>query len=139
MPLTNIYIILICVHMFIENAVELLGLVSDRTRLEILLLLKRRDFYVCELVYVLGKSQSLISHNLRLLRASGVVTFTKEGKWFRYSLKKDKRFRFLSYLLEDITLPDEMEKRIDKLKGKDRVGLCKLIKETMEEHNVQGD
>ncbi len=125
--------------MFIENAVELLGLISDRTRLEILLLLKRRDFYVCELVYVLGKTQSLISHNLRLLRASGVVTFTKEGKWFRYSLKKDERLRFLSCLLEDITLPDEMEERIERLKGKDRVGLCNLIKDNEKSKEVKNE
>ena len=59
---------------------------ADPTRLRIVLLLLGRDLCVCELTFVLGMSQSRISHQLRLLRDAGLVEDKRDGKWMIYGI-----------------------------------------------------
>ncbi|EHP70194.1 MAG: metalloregulator ArsR/SmtB family transcription factor [Metallosphaera yellowstonensis] len=60
---------------------------ADRTRLEIVLLLLRKEgASVQDMVKELGKSQSLISHHLSCLRNCGIVKMEKRGKFSVYTL-----------------------------------------------------
>ncbi|MEO0249425.1 MAG: metalloregulator ArsR/SmtB family transcription factor [candidate division WOR-3 bacterium] len=59
---------------------------SDPTRLRIVLLLLERDLCVCELTAILEMEQSRVSHQLRLLRASGLTEDNREGRWIIYRM-----------------------------------------------------
>ena len=67
---------------------KIMKLLSDNTRLRILMLLTRRELCVCQVMGVLGISQPLVSRNLKLLFDSGFLEERKEGKLVFYSMKK---------------------------------------------------
>ena len=68
---------------------KIMKLLSDNTRLRILILLTRRELCVCQIMGVLGVSQPLVSRNLKLLDDAGFLAERKEGKLVFYSLKKN--------------------------------------------------
>ena len=76
----------------LELVADLLALLSSPTRLKMLLALQpkargeSRELCVCDLAAVTGASKSLTSHQLRLLRASGVVSVRRSGKLAYYRL-----------------------------------------------------
>jgi len=61
------------------------GLLADPGRLAILLALSGDELCVCDLSQVLGAGVSAVSHQLRLLRAAGLVTYRNQGKLVFYS------------------------------------------------------
>lgn len=62
---------------------------SDSKRLQIIQILKECDSCrVGDLVSKLGCEQSLVSHNLAILRQSGLVSSWREGRNIHYSLDK---------------------------------------------------
>lgn len=65
---------------------NLLKLISDKSRLKILCILKNSELCVCELMKETKLSQSLISHHLKDLKDANLVSDRKEGKWVHYSL-----------------------------------------------------
>lgn len=76
----------------LTEVAELLGLLSNPTRLRMLLALQpeapepRSELCVCDLATVTGASKSLTSHQLRLLRASGLVRQRRAGRLAFYRL-----------------------------------------------------
>ena len=77
----------------LSRVVELLALISNPTRLKIVLALRARarsvrqgELCVCDLAVVSGASQSMTSHQLRLLRAAGIVVPRRAGKLTYYRL-----------------------------------------------------
>ena len=58
-------------------------------RLKIVLLLLERDHCVCELVYLLGEKQNLVSHHLAIMKTNGVVESYKSSKWKYYKLEDE--------------------------------------------------
>ncbi|MDR0912274.1 MAG: metalloregulator ArsR/SmtB family transcription factor [Methanobrevibacter sp.] len=69
---------------------NLFKLLSDYNRFRILDALYLEELCVCELSLLLDMSQSAISHQLRLLKANGIVNFRKEEKKVYYSLKNSE-------------------------------------------------
>jgi len=61
------------------------ALLSDPGRLAILLALAGDELCVCDLSQVLGAGISAVSHQLRLLRAAGLVKYRNQGKLVFYS------------------------------------------------------
>ncbi len=59
---------------------------SDENRLTILLAIADRSSSVTELVSVTGLSQTLVSHHLKTLRETGLVTSTPVGRSNVYAL-----------------------------------------------------
>ena len=59
---------------------------SDRTRLRILSLLRRREFCVGDIVEILQVPQPRISRHLAYLRKAELVNVRKAGLWSYYSL-----------------------------------------------------
>ncbi len=60
---------------------------GDSTRLRILFALEKSELCVCDIAFLLGMTQSAISHQLRVLRTSELVKSRKDGKVTYYSLK----------------------------------------------------
>ncbi|MCD8195014.1 MAG: metalloregulator ArsR/SmtB family transcription factor [Coprobacillus sp.] len=65
---------------------QLLGIASDETRLRILLCLLNGEKCVKEIVDLTGASQSLVSHQLNVLRHYDLVATRKEKNFVYYSL-----------------------------------------------------
>lgn len=64
----------------------LLKLVSEKSRLKLLCILRRGEHCVCEMMEHIDLSQSLISHHLKDLKDADVVTYEKRGLRVYYSL-----------------------------------------------------
>lgn len=92
-----------CVHQNLVNKVlmdlpdedtlydlaELFKVFGDSTRIRILFALYESELCVCDLSETLGMTQSAISHQLQILRASKLVKNRREGKSMYYSLADD--------------------------------------------------
>lgn len=70
----------------IASTADIFSMLGDISRLRILLALSTTELCVCDLAALLETSSSAISHQLRLLRAKGIVRFRKVGKIVYYSL-----------------------------------------------------
>lgn len=69
------------------NALKLFKILSDETRLSIVLLLRESgELCVCDLCTTLKQSQPKISRHLAMLRESGLLLDRKQGKWVHYRL-----------------------------------------------------
>ena len=58
----------------------------DENRLQILELLQTGEKCACVLLENLKISQPTLSHHMKILCESGIVTGRKEGKWTHYSI-----------------------------------------------------
>lgn len=70
------------------NLVTLFAALSDRTRLRILNLVRRREVCVCYFVSILDETQPKISRHLAYLRRAGIVSARRDGKWIHYSIAR---------------------------------------------------
>ena len=69
------------------EAAERAKALSDPTRLTLAEALRRgRELCVCDLSWIAGRSQNLVSHHLRTLRSLGMVRSRRDGKLVMYSL-----------------------------------------------------
>lgn len=66
------------------------GLISDSTRLQILWLLCHSEDCVMNIAAAVSMSSPAVSHHLRLLKQSGLVTSRKVGKEVHYRLAQTK-------------------------------------------------
>lgn len=71
---------------YIQPMADIFKVLSDPTRIRILSLLAHEEMCVTCIADALGMTHSAISHQLRLLRATNLVKFTKDGKEVIYSL-----------------------------------------------------
>jgi ArsR family transcriptional regulator, lead/cadmium/zinc/bismuth-responsive transcriptional repressor len=69
------------------DAAERAKALSDPTRLTLAEALREgEELCVCDLSWIVGRSQNLVSHHLRVLRSHGLVRSRKDGKMVMYSL-----------------------------------------------------
>ena len=69
-----------------QDLAELFKVFGDTTRIRILFVLFEAEVCVCDLAETLGMTQSAISHQLRLLKSSGLIRARRQGKSVFYSL-----------------------------------------------------
>ncbi len=81
---------------------EQFKLFGDTTRVRILWALAQGELCVCDLVKLLGCSQSLVSHQLRLLRQARLVRFVKKGKTSVYRLDDEHVWQMLTMGLRHV-------------------------------------
>lgn len=81
---------------------------ADETRLQILwLLLEKEELCVCDIMAVLGITQSKASRHLRYLFNQGLVSDRRAGVWMNYRLAvvpgsyQEKQIRLLAEMLAD--------------------------------------
>ncbi len=70
----------------IKKLAQTFKVLGDPTRTQILYALAQDELCVCDIAALLGKTQSAISHQLRVLRNLDLVRYRKEGKIAYYSL-----------------------------------------------------
>ncbi len=70
----------------LQELSETFKALSDPTRLKIICALMNTELCVSDIAQLLGASDSLVSHQLRILRNLRLVTFRKEGKTTFYAL-----------------------------------------------------
>jgi len=72
-----------------HDLANLYKMFADNTRVRILWALSREEMCVCDLAVLLGMTKSAISHQLKSLRLTNLVKYTKQGKIVYYSLADD--------------------------------------------------
>jgi len=72
------------------------GNFSNRTKLRIIMSLRKRPLSVSELSKLLGEEQSKISHSLKKLARCNILKMKQEGKRRIYSLNKETVMPMLS-------------------------------------------
>ncbi len=71
----------------LAHAAQRAKALADPTRLAAAIALERGgELCVCDLAWVVGRSDKLVSHHVRMLRAAGLVRSRREGKMVMYSL-----------------------------------------------------
>jgi ArsR family transcriptional regulator, arsenate/arsenite/antimonite-responsive transcriptional repressor len=84
-PLTDVS------DLVVKDLAKVFKLLSDTTRLRILLYLTRTDeLHVRALCEILGQSQPAVSHHLALLRAADLVELRREGKHNYYRILPER-------------------------------------------------
>jgi|UniRef100_A0A7C4QQP7 ArsR family transcriptional regulator len=95
-----------------KDLVQVFKLLSDETRLRILMyLLREGELHVTALCERLGQSQPAVSHHLALLRVAGLIEPRRDGKHNYYSIKSKHFHRLIAELFNSISDPDRDEIR----------------------------
>lgn len=84
----------------IQECSQLLKILSDPTRLKIVIALANEPLCVCDLEAILCMSQSAISHQLRSLKEYNIVMYERKGKKIEYRLV-DKHIYSLLQLVKE--------------------------------------
>ncbi len=75
-----------------QDAAERARALSDPTRLMLAAALRDGgELCGCDLAWISGRAQNLVSHHLRSLRSHGLVTSRRDGKLVMYSLTGEGR------------------------------------------------
>ncbi len=97
-------------------------MLSDETRLRIIMLLWQKPLCVCELCYILKLSQPKVSRHLAKLRDIGIVKDDRQSQWIFYYLN-----------MEDETMQDMVNKIGEHINDYD---ILKKDLETFKNRNV---
>jgi len=93
----------------IASLTETLKLLSDKTRLTIVALLREREMCVCDIVDILETTQPNISQHLKKLKAGGIVNESRRSPWIYYSLNVEDK----PYLWDLLNQLPSMKDKID--------------------------
>jgi len=104
---------------------------ADPSRLRILKMLENDELCVCQIVAVLGLSQSTVSKHLAILRDAGLLDERKDGRWVYYQVSQTAVNDYalpLLKLIKDWLKQDEIittdSKRVKRVKKMDVEDLC---------------
>ena len=86
----------------IDKMSRLFKVLGDNTRLKIINALLKAEMCVCDISYLLNMSQSLISHQLRVLKDARLVKYRRSGKVVYYSLDDEHIEVIVSFALDHI-------------------------------------
>lgn len=71
----------------LERTVEAAKGLADATRVALTVSLRsEEELCVCDLAWITGRPEKLVSHHLRLMKAAGLVRSRKDGRMVMYSL-----------------------------------------------------
>lgn len=84
-----------------QKILNLLQVIGEENRFQIILLLKEGDLCVCEIWQKLNLPQNLVSHHLKILNDSGFLDKKKEGLKVIYSLN-NKNIKEYKKLLNNL-------------------------------------
>ena len=75
---------------------------GDPTRLSILFAIDGEELCACDIARLLGMTKSAVSHQMKILRHSSLITYRKSGKNVFYSLADDHVKDIIEKALEHI-------------------------------------
>lgn len=104
-----------------NNLTNIFKLLSDESRLRIIMMLFHQDLCVCQLTGILNISQPTVSKNLSKLRDLNLVIDTRKEKFVFYSLNtSDKIFiKILEDIDSDINLYSQLVSDKSRLSDKE--------------------
>ncbi len=88
------------------ETLDALRAIAEPSRARVIALLGHGEHCVCDVGAALGLSTALVSHHLRVLRASGLLRERHAGRWVYYSLDLD-RVAQLRGALEQLLTPSD--------------------------------
>jgi len=88
-----------------EDAAAGAKALSDPTRITLAHALREGELCVCDLAWVAERSENLVSHHVRALRAAGLVRSRRDGKMVMYSLTDRGRALLASVLGRTVRAP----------------------------------
>ena len=83
-------------------AADIFSMLCDSTRLRILWLLCHTEECVSDIAAAVSMSSPAVSHHLRNLKQSGLITGRREGKEVLYTLAKTKEASLVHNMIDDI-------------------------------------
>ena len=83
-------------------AADIFSMLCDSTRLRILWLLCHTEECVSDIAAAVNMSSPAVSHHLRNLKQSGLITSRREGKEVLYTLAKTKEASLVHNMIDDI-------------------------------------
>lgn len=86
--------------MSVNNYLLIFKALSDATRLQIVQMLSAGEMCACKILKKFEITQPTLSHHMKILRDSGLVTARKEGKWSYYSLSCETLSEFQHFVSE---------------------------------------
>ncbi len=87
---------------YLNNMASTFKLLSDPTRLKILISLSKHEMCVCDIAATLQMTHSAISHQLSLLRHARLVKYRRLGKEVWYSLDDQHVVTLINQCLQHI-------------------------------------
>jgi DNA-binding transcriptional ArsR family regulator len=92
----------------IDQITNLLQIIGQPARLQILLAIGEGEACVCHLEAMLGLRQAHLSQHLMALREAGVVSDRREGRYIHYRLRNPALLALIRQAadLEHVTLPE---------------------------------
>ena len=82
---------------------ELFKVFGDSTRIKILYALFEAELCVCDIAQLLSLTQSAVSHQLRVLKASRLVKPRRDGKTVFYSLADEHVRKIIAQGMDHVT------------------------------------
>lgn len=81
-----------------EEITLLFKALADENRIQIIRLLKEKELCAAELLQELKIVQSTLSHHMKILTESGIISVRRDGKWSRYSINGESAKQMISFL-----------------------------------------
>jgi ArsR family transcriptional regulator len=91
---------------FSPDALVALQAIAEPNRARIVELLGHGEHCVCDVGEALAMSPALVSHHLRVLRTSGLLSERQNGRWVFYALDLNRLARLRSTVVEFLTPTD---------------------------------
>lgn len=83
-------------------AADIFSMLCDSTRLRILWLLCHTEECVSDIATAVNMSSPAVSHHLKTLKQSGLITSRREGKEVLYKLAPTKEATLVHHMIDDI-------------------------------------
>ena len=84
------------------KACDIFQQLGDPTRLKILCLLAHSEQCVNNIALAVSMSAPAVSHHLRVLRQTGLITNRRDGKEIYYKLAEDKKASLVHKIIDDV-------------------------------------
>ncbi|MFQ6137366.1 MAG: ArsR/SmtB family transcription factor, partial [Candidatus Hydrothermarchaeales archaeon] len=85
----------------LDDALEIVKLLANPTRLKIAFLLSKNELCTCDLEKILDKEQTLISHYIRAFKDLDLLDERRDGKWRYYSINGQKLKRLINVMMAE--------------------------------------
>jgi ArsR family transcriptional regulator len=131
-----------------REVTKFLRALSDESRLRVLNLLQERECCVCEVMQVMGISQSKASRILSALHDVGLLTLRRDGRWALYAINekgiKSYEREVLTGILQGlrdnpVSLQDRERLKQARRVGPDSVSEGRVAPEFVQEGCFQGN
>ncbi|MHC1684466.1 MAG: ArsR/SmtB family transcription factor [Clostridiaceae bacterium] len=115
-----------------EKLLNMFKLLSDETRLRILIILYHRELCVCQLQGVLEESQPKISKHLAKLRDLGFVKDERQEQFINYYLTDNDMLKeILKSIIENANEHETISKDLERLKYAEKFKEMKILQNKM--------